>query len=761
MAATSLRRPAALYWLGRRIDGLTPALRTQLEPDAIRAYLVDALSDRLYWSFYCRGAVIPEEWPAAARSPASAAGFLRQLSEANLGNGCWQSGWTLQQRQPGDPADELRVQRNGLWLAAPRAQVRAEPGAVLQPGRAVRLHLPKELPALSPGYYLALGDRMLSRAAWSKAVRFYWNLDPAAVPHWIRSITSALNSGGIAFELKVVLQPHAVRRSDAAVLYAHKPDYELLQPLLAGVHSEISAALRDRPPALTKSLARGLGFAEQPLDGSSFGRHRCRRLADAIVAASADGIQQRSARLDAVTERLASEGIDLKRPYLNPDSEDCYAFSISGTSPNRKRSRPANAAGDADWLAAAERIGTELCREAIWYRDRCTWLGPSADGIAYGALDADLYAGVAGVGLCLAELYAATGVDCLGRTAVAAARQAVADIGSIPPPRRLGLFAGWTGIALATARTGVLLGNEQLMNDARQLASAVNTRSDEAEGVGSDLISGRAGTVVGLLLLSDCLGDPPLGDGALRLGEQLLTTAVRVRGGYAWRTPGSQQSPALIGFSHGNAGIGYALLGLFNVSGDRRYAVAAERAFDYEQTWFDPDHGNWPDLRSVSVRPGSVSACLPYPCYWCHGAAGIALARLRAYQVLRETRWRNEALIALNTTLAMTERAQGENYSLCHGMLGNAEILAAGTRTLEGAFSAGSVTARRIAALGLGEYRQQGRLWPCGSAAGSAPGLMLGRAGIAYFFLRLAHPQVPSVLMPGVTDAGSRTGGSQ
>jgi lantibiotic modifying enzyme len=45
-------------------------------------------------------------------------------------------------------------------------------------------------------------------------------------------------------------------------------------------------------------------------------------------------------------------------------------------------------------------------------------------------------------------------------------------------------------------------------------------------------------------------------------------------------------------------------------------------------------------------------------------------------------------------------------------------------------------------------YARTGVSWPCGTHSGETPNLMLGLAGIGYFYLRLAVPQVPSVLLP-------------
>jgi hypothetical protein len=74
-----------------------------------------------------------------------------------------------------------------------------------------------------------------------------------------------------------------------------------------------------------------------------------------------------------------------------------------------------------------------------------------------------------------------------------------------------------------------------------------------------------------------------------------------------------------------------------------------------------------------------------YSVAWCHGAAGIALARLRAYELTQLPVLKHEAEVALETTFVHTEavlRSGAGSYSLCHGLLGNAETLETGYRIL-------------------------------------------------------------------------------
>ena len=129
-------------------------------------------------------------------------------------------------------------------------------------------------------------------------------------------------------------------------------------------------------------------------------------------------------------------------------------------------------------------------------------------------------------------------------------------------------------------------------------------------------------------------------------------------------------------------------------------------------------------------------------CAWCHGAPGIALGRLRSLRHLDDdAEIRNEIDVALQTTLA---QGFGKNHCLCHGDLGNVELLLQAGQLL--GIPAWKHQTERITGTVLSSIEQCG--WLCGAPHGvETPGMMTGVAGIGYGLLRLAHPeQVPSVL---------------
>jgi class II lanthipeptide synthase len=376
-----------------------------------------------------------------------------------------------------------------------------------------------------------------------------------------------------------------------------------------------------------------------------------------------------------------------------------------------------------DWLDTADAIGRELCATAIWHEGRCNWVGALPEEgpggsvvMTWAALTPELYGGSSGVGLFLAELYAHTGDAAARDTAAAALRHALAS----PRPEAPGLYAGHLGIAVAAARAARLL-------DDQTLEPAIHSGGDG----GFDLMAGEAGGVVALLILAAMTGDAALRGRAIAAGERLLDDGRARRDELSWAAPMLPGRPHLTGLSHGASGAALALLELAAVTGEPAFADAAGRAFAYERRLYDPRAGNWPDLRNDP--PGFAP-------FWCHGAPGIALARLRAAE-LGMSQAGDDASRALATTrrAVTAELSAGGNFSLCHGLAGNAEIL------LEGGDHA---TAEEVAGTGIERYAHNGRPWPCGTISGVTPALFLGLAGIGRFYLRLHDPQLPSLLLP-------------
>jgi len=405
--------------------------------------------------------------------------------------------------------------------------------------------------------------------------------------------------------------------------------------------------------------------------------------------------------------------------------------------------------GDA-YLEAALRLGREIAGAAIWSGERCSWVGgmpdegPSGIVMTYIAFGPDLYGGTAGVGLVLAELSDACndGEPELRRTALGALEHALSRAEEVLPPSRLGAYAGQLGIALCAARAGVALGEPRLVERAGGLVAGLDYETEPLE---NDLIAGRAGGVLSLLALHRLGVEEAEPERAVALGRDLIAAAERDAVGWSWPSPSTPEQRNLTGLSHGAAGVGLALLELHHASGEPEFRAAAEAAFAYERALYDPQARNWPDLREQVLNDWPGEAEPPCATLWCHGAPGIALSRLRACELGGRNGCEEEARFALATTAASVHaQLAGGNYSLCHGLAGNVEVLLEGAALLEADALA---LAHDVADAGIEHYLETDTQWPLGVFDGQSDSLFVGLAGTAYFYLRLHDPARPSVLL--------------
>ena len=415
------------------------------------------------------------------------------------------------------------------------------------------------------------------------------------------------------------------------------------------------------------------------------------------------------------------------------------------------------------FLQAADAIGARLCRDALWAGKCCNWLGASMEPIG-GAwkivqrtFGPDVYGGASGIALFLARLHSLVDERIYRLTAMGALQQALARSEKIYPTVAASFYSGKLGIAYACITLGELFGEHTLVKQGLQLTEELGGL--DTQDMGADVLSGRAGAIPALLNIYHRYPQQHLLDTAVQFADSLLQSALRKDIGWSWNTlnaPAGDLQPHLTGFSHGAAGIGWALLELYEVTHEPALREGAEQAFRYERHYYNPQQVNWPDFRDSTALGGT-----PGPSYmlaWCHGAPGIGLSRLRAYELEPSDVVRQEALAALQATTLMIEQslAAGQgSYCLCHGLGGNAELLLYAAKVLDNISY--RTLAEKVGDFGIAHYGANRSPWPCGViGAGETPNLMLGLAGIGYFYLRLHAPdQMPSILilLPHVAEA--------
>jgi type 2 lantibiotic biosynthesis protein LanM len=418
----------------------------------------------------------------------------------------------------------------------------------------------------------------------------------------------------------------------------------------------------------------------------------------------------------------------------------------------------ARPAGPGDPLALARSLGRRLDELALQDDAGAAWLGVGPVDESTWSLypsGIDLYDGGSGIALFLAYLGAITNDPAptalarkaltLQRTDIRSWLDATGHQAQVESHPVVGAFVGLPSVIYLLTNLGVLWGEPELLDEAEALTERLPPLI-EREG-SFDVIHGSAGCILVLLALHSVRPSQDVLDVAVQCGHRLLATSQPMAQGIAW--PTLKGEPPLGGFSHGTAGIAFSLLQLAGRSGDQMFRAPALRALEFDRSLFVPELSNWADLRTFASGPvrradrdAEAASSRKGMVAWCHGAPGIGLARLAALEHLDDDTVRHEIDVALVTT---TRFGFVMNHSLCHGALGNAELLLTAAQVL-GRPRDHQALARATAEI-TADLEAHGPVTgvPLGI---ETPGLMTGLAGMGYELLRLAEPaKLPAALV--------------
>ena len=408
-------------------------------------------------------------------------------------------------------------------------------------------------------------------------------------------------------------------------------------------------------------------------------------------------------------------------------------------------------------IQEARKIATELEARALQDADgSLNWIGmgfvPEAERFQLQVLEDGLYDGRCGVALFFAGLYRVTQEHRFSELALRVLQPLRRQLEILDPDAQqrlarltgIGGASGLGSIVYALVKMSQFLKDATLLTDARRVASWITPELIAADRQ-LDIMGGAAGTILGLLSLYEATAETTVIEKAIRAklchcviacGKHLLDQQVSEDGApKAWRTFNER---ALTGFSHGAAGIAYALLRLYSATHDRNYLEAALEGIEYERSVFSEKQANWPDFRSLEGRDSG------FPVQWCHGAAGIGLGRLGSLGIVETPEIKREIEIALQTT--QKQGLQAIDH-LCCGNLGRVEVLLVGAQRLSR--PDWRQVARQQATNIVARAKQTGayQLFPNLPNSVFNPGFFQGTAGIGYQLLRLADDGLPSILL--------------
>ncbi|NQY04712.1 MAG: hypothetical protein HRT68_00545 [Flavobacteriaceae bacterium] len=407
------------------------------------------------------------------------------------------------------------------------------------------------------------------------------------------------------------------------------------------------------------------------------------------------------------------------------------------------------------YLDAAMNIGTYLAKEAIWYKDMCNWTGHEVAVVgqnyetAYKACGIELYSGLTGIAWFLAELYVKTQDPVIKYTLDGTLKSIEYNLDE-GLANNYGYYSGRVGLGFTLWKIGNKIGEDKWKKIGIEQVKSIQDKPIGDHEV--DIISGAAGAISALVKLYYAEQDEDFLNLTKKCGDFLIDKAIKEDDAWSWKTV--DQNYALTGYSHGASGMASALLEVYATTQDETYWHAAMNGFKYEKKWFNEQVQNWPDLRQYT------GTGLPnFGAVWCHGAPGIAIAHIKAYEMTKQEYFLQEATTAINTTMKTVERElnpnSGTNCCLCHGLIGNSDILLYASDVLQKPEY--RAMAQRSADFAIQHYDKSNTVYPSGVNDPSGktggqqenPGLMLGSAGTGMFYLRLHDSQsISSPLVP-------------
>jgi type 2 lantibiotic biosynthesis protein LanM len=391
-----------------------------------------------------------------------------------------------------------------------------------------------------------------------------------------------------------------------------------------------------------------------------------------------------------------------------------------------------------DPIQIARRIGQRIAQTAIHDGDGASWVifsQTSSTHVAAAPAAADLYDGLPGIALFLGHLGAVTGDARLQELS----RLAVIELLKTPSLRErgrpAGAFAGLGGVIYVLAHLSQFMPDLSCADIAEELARLLAKDLDAAVEI--DVIAGLAGIVLAAL-------------GAANQAQRCAFFSLAVRAGHALTDqvadPRNPQHREILegrkwplSFAHGRAGVAYALIKLYEASGQQRFNIAGLELAERELTDIDRIG------RNSSVGAPDHAGAAASQLAWCHGKPGVALA----LKVASEGGDKRKIDATVSAVISAINSSPLERSDcICHGNLGNLLLV---RELMDDELRAGISSGlerkvvRRISRHGV----------VCGNFGLETAGLMEGLAGMGLALLKLAEPaRIPNVLILEPASAG-------
>lgn len=212
---------------------------------------------------------------------------------------------------------------------------------------------------------------------------------------------------------------------------------------------------------------------------------------------------------------------------------------------------------------------------------------------------------------------------------------------------KMGLFDGEAAVAFTYWIMYKFTAEESYMIYAKKQCQFILNNAHQVSS--DDLIQGRAGIIILMSLMYEETQDRMYLDTAQKVGKNLVESI--------------QSENCLAGMAHGYSGMAVAMALLGKYTGEENYKEIVLELCRKEDQLFDYSMNNWCDIREGKENPRNTVA-------WCHGSAGILLARALIHKISRLTTNQLFKDIPLNQVIDQMCQTEKTDWCLCHGQAG-------------------------------------------------------------------------------------------
>ena len=179
--------------------------------------------------------------------------------------------------------------------------------------------------SLQPGFYHIFSQAKLDMAEVVTTLRFYVNIaSPDHAAKVAKLLSTALNDYQVPFTYKTATRLCDYSRADTAVLYIPDRMFSITAEVLRQLIPTLTPFLDPHAPSMTKLWGQGIGFAQDPATGASFGASRSEIIAHALIAARSGAGSKATIFASSFADQIKRLGLNADALHLNAGHRDIY-----------------------------------------------------------------------------------------------------------------------------------------------------------------------------------------------------------------------------------------------------------------------------------------------------------------------------------------------------------------------------------------------------------------------------------------------------